>query len=220
MHHWIHRSEHISINAPPVSLGVENGCPFCRAREYKTPDVNQKIFFLSAGDIGQIGTRVNDQGFSLRSDQFAVKMPYDKQGHTRTVTKYLDLFVEEAFSTPPLWMPSFSIEDCLAIHEFMLRMFDSLRTSSLDNSIHTLIGTCWQLRIPISGNEMLPILSAHGFDRNKNGDFERLFDFGFQLLIRTQGRPPIKRRKMAAFSRGKYLSKNARAFWIDHFGHD
>jgi hypothetical protein len=223
MHHWIFRSPNLLIEKPPTSLGVMAGCPYCKAREYQIPQIGQRILFLSP-DYGETGVRVDDRDYNLRLDQFAVKMDYEAIDYMRTVTRFLDLYIVEPFTPLASWMPQFSVQDVLAIHEAILRVLDvhikSRAQRPLHKSISPIVSACWWQRLPASGHEIWPILVAHGFAETKRGEFIKLFEFGFDLLVRTHGRPPIKRKRMPPLSKGRYLSKGARELYLRHFGHN
>jgi hypothetical protein len=120
-------------------------------------------------------------------------------------------------------MIPFSIEDVLAVHEAVLRTIDKHVNEGhrrLEKTIFPIVGACWWQRLPISAEELWPMLTAHGFQANDRSEFSKLFEFGRNLLTRNHGRRPIKRKRMAPLSKGRYLSENAREQWIEFFGHD
>jgi hypothetical protein len=223
MHHWLYRSEDMLLEKPPLSLGALADCPYCKGREHQIPQIGQRIKFLSP-NYGETGVRVDDRHYNLRLDQFAVKMDYEAIDYVQTVTRFMDLYIVEPFASPASWMPQFSIQDVLAIHESMLRVLDMLMKSHARKPLHECIGpivsACWRQRLPISGHEIWPMLEAHGFAETQRPEFINLFEFGFDLLIRTHGRPPIKRKRMAPLSKGRYLSKGNREIYLRHFGHN
>lgn len=220
----VYRSASLQNESPPISIGIQAGCPFCRARVDQEPNTGQQILFLSGTDTGQVGTHVSAASPPLRMDQFLVKMDYQTDGSFRIVTPLSDLFIVEPFGDVPAWMPPFSIEDALALHEAILMTFDRSRqetgTAAIPLAIHPIVATCWWRRMPISSDEAWGMLAAHGFDVLNPYEFSRFFSFGIELLIATHGRKPIRKRRMEPLSRPRYLPPKQREFWINFFGHD
>ncbi len=223
MHHWIVRSSSLVPTLAPLSKGIAAECPFCKARKHDIPAIGQRILFLVGGDVGEFGIRVDDSKLDLRLDQFVVKMDYETRGYLRNVTRFLDLFMVEPFSPVPNWMPRLSIQDALAIHESMLRGFLSLQERlprQTKTFVYSIVSACWWQRLPVNGSDIWPMIEVHGLDKKKKTEFAALFDFGFELLVRSNGRKPIKRKLMPPLSKGRYLSKNDREIWLKHFGHN
>jgi hypothetical protein len=219
----IYRSPTQDANSSPLLDGIEAGCPFCLAKRSTRPKPGQKVLILTSGDTGQFGRCVEDKFNAQRSDQFYVKMDYDKSGGSRVVTSWTDLFLVEPFPNTPDWMPPLSVDDALALHESFLRGLD--RTLALKRKQHistvclSLVATTWGRRLPLSPEIIWPMLKAHNFSGDRN-NFSALYDFGLDLLIRTNGRKPIKRKLMEPLSRGKYMTPAQRTHWIQFFGHD
>ncbi len=222
MHQWVFRSERHRTDVPPISTGIKFNCPYCLARKREMPGIGQKVMFLSDSQIGHTGIRLDDSSLGPCIDQFTVRMNYESKFRDRTVNRHIDLYIIEPFNLPPNWAPPLSLEDTLAIHEAMLRVIDlrCIEKIKLSDSIFPVVSACWFTRSPVSGKDIWPIMIAHGFEAAEQNEFVKLFDFGFQLLVRTQGRAPIKRKLMKPFSKGRYLSKKKRELWIQHFGHD
>lgn len=221
MHHWIYRSPNQTIDRPPLSIGKANGCPFCIAREDRTPTVGERILFLSS-DYGRTGVRVHSANFRPNADEFLVRMDDDPRGYTRSVRQTLYLFVVEPFSPAAPWMPQLSFEDVFAIHESLLRACENIMHSKqpFEDAIIPIVSTSWQFRLPVNGEEIWPMLAVHGFSQTNRQEFIRDFRFGFEFLVRTNGRAPIRKKRMPPLSKGRYLSENQRVLWLKHFGHN
>jgi hypothetical protein len=209
MHYQIYRSSRLAVDRPPLSKGIDSGCPFCLAKCDQRPSLGQKILFLNSGDVGQFGCRIEDKHNSVRFDQFLVKMDYEiDENISRVVTPLYDLFLIEPIAPPPGWMLPLSIEDALSVHENMLRGLDYEADPSGESPLRHLCypivtGTWWR-RLPLSADDIWPMLQAHNFFQSTKKDFATLFDFGNRVLVRARGRPAIKRKRMPPLSRGRY----------------
>jgi hypothetical protein len=223
MRDFIYWSPRFRADKPPISDGIGAGCPFCIAKRDRQPSIGQRILFLTSGDAGQFGTCVEDKHNSIRFDQFLVKMDYEvEKGGTRVVTLAYDLFSIEPLPSAPVWMPSLSIADALAVHEYMLQGIDNHLQlndpADLSNLCYPIVSGCWSRRFPLTAEEILAMLQAHYCPVDKQ--FCQLYTFGIELLVRTHGKPAIKRKRMKPLSQGKYLSSNQRKMWFQLFGHD
>lgn len=124
----------------------------------------------------------------------------------------------------PSWMVPLSIDDACSLHEQVL---DSLNIAEHPAGVDPLlwiaqglVTRCWCRRLPVSGEEVWRVLTAHGVPTAGRVEFARLFDFGMALLVGANGRPPVRRMRMPPLSQGRYLTRRARALWIKHLGHD
>jgi hypothetical protein len=199
-------------------------CPFCLARRHPWPQIGTSITLLSGYDVGQSGVVVEDQWGTCPPDRFLVKMAYDESGALRMVMPSHELFLDVKQLVVPAWMPSLSIEDNGFLHESLMRSLEDLKAArgreNVGKLILALIATCWGRRLPLRGTEVWLLLNAHGVGSQLKSDVIEYFDFGMKLLTETQGRPAVKRRRMPAMSRGRYLTKARRTLRAEIFGHD
>jgi hypothetical protein len=151
-------------------------------------------------------------------------MGYNSTDESRIVTLGKGDFIEEPFGEAPHWMVPLSMEDAFVVHEACLEMLDkfSMSTKALhaESTLFTIIGTCWWRRLPLTANDIWPMLKAHGAEGIEAREFGSLFDFGLRLLTAVNGRTPVKRKRMAALSKPRYHSKRQAEFWINYFGHE
>ncbi len=220
--HWSHK---LRLDKPPLSSGVASGCPYCISKRNRRPLVGQRIMFLTSGDSGHFGTRIEDYHTTARLDQFLVKMDCEQNAEVaRIVSPSNDLYLIEPVPPVPVWMLPLSVEDALSIHENMLRGIERAdavsKTDWLKELCYPIVACCWLRRLPVSGQEIWQMLTAHDILEEHKVAFLELYDFGISLLVRTQGRPAVKRKRMQPFSHGKYLTDHQRNLWVTHFGHD
>lgn len=204
--------------------GLISRCPFCLAASNRWPIVGTTIIFLTGLDIGHAGKVVEDRPENRRGDRFAVRMPYDRNGVTRSVMPFHDLYLDVNEFSLPTWMPPLSIEDAAHVHDGMLRYLVGTAASRSrrvhKEAIQSLIATCWWRRLPLDGNDIWPMLAAHGVRESAQSLLIQYFEFGLDLLRNLNGRRAIKRKRMPAFSENIYLSKAQRELRYRILGHD
>jgi hypothetical protein len=166
--------------------------------------------FLNTFDVGQAGLVLDDRPYWLRYGQFIVKMDYELNDDVqRIVSPEHELFLIEPMGKVPGWMPPFSIDDVFIIHENMLRGYVDMKQiagkKAITSAIYPIVSGCWRRRLPAKATDIWPMLMAHGFGKQHRTSFVEAFDFGFELLIRSNGRNPIKRKRMEPLAIGKYL---------------
>jgi hypothetical protein len=179
------------------------------------PAVGTTILFLRRENIGQTGVVIEDKFGSCRGGSFLVRLANQGEGVIGSaVMPFTDLYIDVNEFCLPTWMPPVSIEDNAHLHEGMLRYL--VRTSASRNrrvrkeSIQSLIATCWWGRLPLDGNDIWPMLAAHGVRESDRSFLIQHFEFGLDLLRNVNGRRAIKRKRMPAFSENIYLSKAQR----------
>ncbi len=158
------------------------------------------------------------------SDKFLVKMAYEETGRLRMVMPHYELFLDVKVFAVPAWMPPLSIEDNSFIHDSLRYSVDKPIAASergeLGELMHSVIATCWQRRLPLRGVDIWPLLNAHGVSPHLEANVIDYFDFGTTLLTTAQRRTAVKRRRMPAMSKGRYLTAAQRELRVSLFGHD
>lgn len=138
-------------------------------------------------------------------------MAYEEMGTLRMVMPSQELFLDVELLVVPAWMPPVSIEDNAFLHDNLMRFLDELTVACdceiFGESLLPIIATCWRRRLPLKGVDIWPLLSAHGIGPHLEVSFIGHFDFGTKLLTSAQGRTAVKRRRMLAMSKGRYLTK-------------
>jgi hypothetical protein len=225
-----HRSASILVGGPHLFnvKGTEGGaisrCPYCLASLHPWPPIGTTIIFLNGSVVGQSGMVVADQWGTCPRDRFLVKMSYDETGKLRMVMPSHELFLDAEMLAVPVWMPPVSIEDNAFLHNSLPDSLDKLTTEcdrgSLGESLHSIIATCWRRRLPLGGADIWPFLNAHGVAPRLKAVVIDYFDFGTRLLTKTQGRSAVRRRRMPAMSKGRYLTKAQRDLRLKILGHD
>ena len=198
-------------------------CPYCLAAQSPWPVVGTSLMFLNGIDVGQVGVVVRDKWGTCPSDRFLVKMEYEKQSDVlRMVMPRHELYLDVNLLRIPDWVPSVSIEDNARLHERFLCCGGLAAAQDRDGfgtAFADVVHVCWQHRLPLNAEEIWLALQAHGLDPHSKARVVELFEFGTGLLVRTHGRPAIKRKRMPPMSRGRYLTKAERELRLRIFGH-
>lgn len=195
--------------------GQTAGCPFCKGRKIETVSVGDRIILLKGENVGRFATVTNARGWS--DDEFFAHFDDDEPGADIRVHFKRDEFKYAPLEQPPHWLCQLSIDDLCAIENAALKSSLLLGEQPIPTwnaeTLLPLIGTIWARRLPISGEDLLPTLEAHGASSKLRQNFAELFDLAIQTLILLQGRPPIKRKKMGAMSQGRYLTPTQEQFF-------
>jgi len=151
-------------------------------------------------------------------------MMFDPEGWSRTVEQSLQLFLPERLFLIPSWMPHLSFEDAFRLHESLIQGFHASQGEPKRKSAAAIAGAavsaCWWQRLPIAAAEVRTLLLAHEIDVGPAGRFEAFFDFGMEVAIGVGGRPPLKVKRMAPLSRGRYLTPHQQELTRRISGHD
>ena len=199
-------------------------CPYCLTfRESSYPPAAELIF-LQGSDAGYRGIVVASPRVECREHEFLVKMEYEKrEGHFRIASTERDRCLRQSHFEIPRWMPELSMDDNAALHESLLRnircLFLAENRAELTEGLHGVIGCLWWRRFPLRGEDLWPMLFAHGVQMHLKEEAEELIDFGLNLLRRVQGRAPIKKKRMRPMSQRSYQTERQRGLHIRISGH-
>jgi hypothetical protein len=183
--------------------GAKAHCPFCKGRRISRVSSGERIIFLKGMFAGQEATVSDEPG--LDESEFLVKFDDQQEGWGTSVSYKRDAFGRVPIEVPD-WLCSLSIDDLCAIdgaalHMALIRQAEPLWSSK---TLMPLISVVRQRRLPVTADDLWLTLRSHGFARKLKPDFLRLFDFSIELLISLNRRPPIKKKRVAPMSIGRY----------------
>lgn len=201
------RPQYTANIADAVSSGAAQNCPFCRGRKLGRPTPGTRIQILMGFRAGCTGTVVSHE-YALGPDEFCVKFDGEPQEHLQRVLLKHDQFVAEPIGDPAHWLPPLATDDLAELDEFIVRLCGALYQNGkwhwLDEEFYPLIIMTWRHRFPLRGSDLWEMCVAHGIPQKFKSRFIKSFDFGFDLLVFAQGRPPIKRRHVLPMSIPRY----------------
>lgn len=189
-----------------VQHGVKNFCPFCASLAWSKPTVGTRVLILN-------GIRCGDRAEIIELDPdpdvLICHFDGDPESWTYRENRRHDLILLEDLYGVPRWAPPISVEDASILHGALLYRFaeaveqgDPIPQKAM---LQALIQAAWQQRLPLTPSDVLPMLLAHGLSSEAEPVFGEFFSFGLELLVQTNGRAPIKRKRMEPFSSFKYL---------------
>jgi hypothetical protein len=204
-----------------VDWGQRSKCPFCAAR---SPTLRiftgARLTFLSGLHIGQQGVvQENDPAYGLSHGEFLVEFTTAKGTGISRITRGLELYLPVEMFSVPDWMPSLSMEDAYNLHEVVLSGLDPRGEPPKVTIAQAVTMACWSWRLPLSGQEILPFLTAHGMPSDFDESLVELFDFGRSVAVSVGGRRPNGRKKMPPLSKARYQTKNQAELWYRLFGY-
>jgi hypothetical protein len=179
-----------------------------------------QLKFLSGLHIGQQGViQERDPAYGLNHGELLVEFTTAKGTSIYRITRGLELYLPaEAFSVPA-WMPGLSMEDAYNLHEAVLCGLDPCTESPKAAIAQAVTMACWSGRLPLSGQEILPFLTAHGMPSHLDESLGELFDFGRSVAVSVGGRKPNARKKMPPLSKARYQTKSQAQLWYRLFGY-
>ncbi|MGH7965408.1 MAG: hypothetical protein ACRERD_26965, partial [Candidatus Binatia bacterium] len=101
----------------------------------------------------------------------------------------------------PDWFPPFSLRECVELHSVIISFINRCLGTNGWNwrriYYYEVIRFCWFQRLPLTPAEVWQILKAHGVPSACEGEAQRLFLEGTELLVYVNGRRPIKKKRKA-----------------------
>ena len=195
-----------------TETGATVGCPFCKGRMIYPVEQGKYVVLLSGLNAGRIFQVLADHPSS--SDYFLARSPDMPPGTSRMISYSRDRFTIVPFDKIPDWMLSLSVDDANALEESIIsgivNAAGDFRISDSELLARHLIACAWRRRLPVSGFEIAKVLLAHGLPNRMVEQIPSLFEFGTSLLVKTIGRPPIKRKRVNPLSIGSYASPSQR----------
>ena len=193
-----------------ISAGRLNNCPICEAYFSPRPKVGDRLLLLDEFRVGLVGTVTNttlDESF--RPGTFLLHADDAPQDWTQIVDPESTLFLRLPFDLScPDWFPPFSLNACLDLHlEIVLFVDSSFRSGEWQwrrTRYNEVISYCWQKRLPIEPSEVWQMLRFHGAPPSAESESMRLFEEGVELLVYTNGRRPIKKKRILEARRSKH----------------
>jgi hypothetical protein len=105
---------------------------------------------------------------------------------------------------PPRWMPPLALRDAAELEQ---QIFEFTYICLVANEwklawpyFYNLIARIWRKRLPVSGPEVWQLASLHGLPSSWKPDIETIFEHGREILIMAEGRRPIKKKRVHAFT--------------------
>lgn len=194
-----------------VLHGDISGCPFCRTIAEQLPTAGRQIIFLSGYNCGEVGTVI---GTGPDQDELEYKMEGEPEHFSyRTSRKYASFIDLASFSVPD-WAPPVSIEDAHEVHWGLVNAFvaaDSRQAGRpLEDALKGLIMAVWARRLPLTADQVWPMLSAHGWPEGTRVAMLARYSFGLNLLRDATGRQAVKRKAMPPFGSPRYVPASRR----------
>lgn len=189
------RSPHDRIRiGPGVDNGLQNGCPFCIARDTSLPRAGDRIWLLDGPRAGQTGT-VMQSPFSDSQTDFQIHLDEQPPGHGYLVDLRYNLFHSLPKPTIPNWAPPLCVVHALRIDEEIVDLANDwlLRKKPYSSKFRVFTHNIWILRFPLDEQELWDIAYAHGLPLQFRNGFMRRVKEGRTLLSYVQPRRPIKR---------------------------
>lgn len=183
---------------PSAVIGSTAGCPFCIARQRPTLAVGEKAILLSGWQAGK-WIRLNLSNMGAGVDVF------DCLDSNERYYLSLDssLVLPHRLISTPIFLPKLSIDLVFVLDElstwFCNRGLAGGQQHCDDDGIIELARTCWEKRIPVTTEEMVRMLLAHGLPTSLQDRAHERFDFAISTLVAARGRSAIaKLRKKTA----------------------
>ncbi|RYE34890.1 MAG: hypothetical protein EOP23_03500 [Hyphomicrobiales bacterium] len=186
--------------------GAASGCPFCKGRMVVEVFPGEKIRMFSGFKARRPMIVTASKGWS--EDEFLASFSDNPDGSNYRVNFRRDRFCYDEDFNAQGWMPTASVDDIDALEESFVETIRLGDTESgwewNDQCLYPIISTIWHRRLPIKGKTIARTLKAHDFCDTEEAHIEKLIDFGLGILIKTNGRDPIKRKIMPSLQRGRY----------------
>jgi hypothetical protein len=198
-----------------TETGVRSNCPFCGGRMIASVSPGQRIILLRGMYAGYSATVSDQPGWS--DDEFLVQFDVSEEGTLTRISYGRDSFTYSPLKKIPDWLCHLSIDDLSAIEDSCLNTALDFATAkgipSWADLLLPVFSTIRSRRLPVVSDDIWSTLVAHGFSMKHKQKFKECFDFGLRLLLLFNGRPPIRRRRMAPMSRGRYLTPGQEEWW-------
>ena len=141
-------------------------------------------------------------------EEFCVRFDHDPPSVLQRVLLRHDQFVSVPLNVLPGWLPPLATDDLALVDEFVVRFCGALFQGGAwrwqDEELFAVVLMSWRRRLPMRPIEAWAACAAHGMPQRFKSRFLRGFEFGSNLLVWSQGRPPIKRRRIPAMSIPRY----------------
>jgi hypothetical protein len=134
---------------------------------------------------------------------FLIHADGDDLIYEQSVDPGLTLFTltPDSFTLPD-WFPPFSLRECVELHSVVISFIN--RCIGANGWIwnrtyyYEVIRFCWLHRLPLDSAEVWQMLNMHGVPSACEGEAQRLFFEGTELLVYANGRRPIKKKRLKA----------------------
>ena len=191
-----------------TTRGARSKCPFCKGRMIASVSADERIMILQGMYAGRCGTVSAQPGWS--TSEFFVHFDTDKNDVLTRIIYHSDKFSYLPIGSTPKWLCELSIDDLSRLEDAALEtaliFANASKRMNFAQLLLPLIATVRSRRLPVTSNDLWPTLVAHGFEKSLKARFHSTFEFGIELLTSLHGRPAIRRKRMRAMSRGRYLT--------------
>lgn len=195
-----------------ANVGISNGCPFCIGRQITHVSLGERIVILKGYNAGRVGTCINETGY--HSGEFLIRFDDQEENYDTRITYNSDEFSIIPAPKLPSWLLPLSIDDNNCIEtEIVNFLVDYIaiksrnwRTALILPIAHRL----WWRRLPVRPNEVWLLLEAHGAPTKIKNRFLVELEVALEALRYSNGRSPIKKKRMRPFEVGVYMSTNRR----------
>lgn len=189
-----------------IQIGAANACPFCQARQLRDFPPGTQVMLLCGHRAGMRAMILDRKDWHARTDQICIRSERQSRPGARIFALNNFLAIPDSVLVAPSWALPLAIDDSFKVDEAILTTMEGLQRNSSSKwaNLMSAIETVWRWRLPVRGNDLFPAFAAHGLGARNEKRFAEFFDFGLELLIQTQGRAPIRRRRMPPLSKGTY----------------
>ncbi len=184
----------------PARIAASNGCPFCIARLAPAPEIGQRAVLINGSNSGRI-VEVSEAFASLRwTGRFL-----DPVGDHVSETGGSDAYLLAPLPFLPVdWLPHLSIRESFWLDQLAVEMCQTgLSTGNFvwrDEYAVEFAGAVWELRSPVTADEAISCLAAHGLPSIFHDRFADVFDISLKALVSARGRPCQKNRRFKSFA--------------------
>lgn len=193
-----------------AEMGVKNGCPFCNARFNKSLSPGERVTFLCGWKSDIAATVLDLPGWTTNEKWVHVDGEPDQQQMRLIIDS--DMYVKLPFPSVPNWSLPLSVEDHCLVDDRLMWMIEHSEYFGTPNfdlfQLKSLISFIWYHRLPIRSADLLPFLEAHGHPPKQRRGTASFLDFGLDLLIWSNQRRPIRRRRISPLSAFRYLPES------------
>jgi hypothetical protein len=191
--------------------GASNGCPFCQARIKKGLSPGDRIILLRGYEAG-IEYLVDCR--DATTGNWLCKAEGGEPTYRRVLNPSLELYLTPPLPKTPDWALSLSVEDHVHIDDVLMQIvedYGDIADLNFDiKFLYRLAAFCWANRIPFDVREVIGFLSAHGLNEIVCEKAKFALDYARFVLVSTNGKAAIKRRKMPPLSQFRYWPSEGR----------
>lgn len=193
-----------------VSTGFRNRCPFCTARLQSGLAEGEKIVLLKGYNANRIATciKIDKKDININTILFD---DAPESGFFRISN--CDSYIKMPLPKLPSWILPLSVDDNNVVEGASVQLIKSVVDSDgkwRQGTSFRLAEIVWRRRLPISADEVLGVLLAHGLPGPVAPVFQLEFETAIGALVEIIGKLPNARKRMPPFQAGMYMTPRQR----------